>query len=129
MDHQKIATFFMFSGRAMEAMNFYTTLFDNSEINKVLYHEDGTVLHAIFTLNGQTYMCIDSKEEHNFNFTPSISLFITCETAEEIDALYQKLSEEGTVLMPICSTPVSEKYAWVNDKFGVSWQLMLITSS
>lgn len=126
MEKQKITTFLMFSGQAQEAMNFYTSIFEESEIINVLYHEDGTVLHAIFILKGQRFMCIDSKVEHKFTFTPAISLSIICDTSEEMDEIYNKLSQDGHILMPICPTPVSEKFAWVNDKFGVSWQLNLL---
>lgn len=70
-------------------------------------------------------MCIDSKLEHNFTFTPAISLFVTCDTAEEIDGVFEKLAKDGKVLMPLAVSPVSEKFGWVEDKYGVSWQLNL----
>lgn len=120
---QKITTFLMFEGNAQDAMNFYTSVFDQSEILNVLHHEDGTVMHATFNINGQTFMCIDSPINHEFTFTPSISLFVTCDTEEEIDRLFEQLSQDGQVLMSLSSTPVSEKFGWVGDKFGVSWQL------
>jgi predicted 3-demethylubiquinone-9 3-methyltransferase (glyoxalase superfamily) len=63
--------------------------------------------------------------EHDFTFTPSISLFVTCDTEEEIDRLFEKLSQDGSVLMPLSDYPFSEKFAWVEDKYGVSWQLNL----
>ncbi len=115
----------MFSGQAEEAMNFYTSIFDESEIKSVLHHEDGSVLHAVFTIKGQTFMCIDSKLNHEFTFTPAISLFVTCDTAEEIDGLNKKLSEGGKIHMPLAASPFSEKFAWIDDKYGVSWQLNL----
>jgi predicted 3-demethylubiquinone-9 3-methyltransferase (glyoxalase superfamily) len=121
----KITPFLMFEGKAEEAMNFYTSLFDQSEIHSVVRHEDGTILHATFTLKGQKFMCIDSKVKHEFTFTPSLSLFVTCDTEEEIDELFEKLSQDGQVLMPLAPTPVSKKFGWVTDRFGVSWQLNL----
>jgi predicted 3-demethylubiquinone-9 3-methyltransferase (glyoxalase superfamily) len=121
----KITTFFMFDGKAEEAINFYTSIFDQSEINSIVHHEDGTVLHAIFTIKGQTFMCIDSRVQHEFTFTPSISLFVTCDTEKEIDDLFEKLSQDGQVLMPLASSPVSKKFGWVTDRYGVSWQLNL----
>jgi predicted 3-demethylubiquinone-9 3-methyltransferase (glyoxalase superfamily) len=121
----KITTFLMFDGKAEEAMKFYTSLFDQSEIHRVFHHEDGTVLHATFTLKGQTFMCIDSRVKHEFTFTPSISLFVSCDTEKEIDELFEKLSQDGQVLMPLAPSPVSKKFGWVTDRYGVSWQLDL----
>jgi predicted 3-demethylubiquinone-9 3-methyltransferase (glyoxalase superfamily) len=123
--NQKITTFLMFTGKAEEAMNFYISIFDQSEINSVFYHEDGTVMHATFTLKGQTFMCIDSIVKHEFTFTPSISLFVTCDTEEEINRTFGELLQDGKVLMPLAPSPVSEKFGWVEDKYGVSWQLNL----
>lgn len=122
---QKITTFLMFSGQAEEAMNFYLTLFDESEKINVTYHEDGKILHAIFTLKGQQFMCIDNTNGDLHSFTPAMSLFVTCDTEEEIDRIYEKLSTKGTVLMPLAPSPFSQKFGWVADKYGVSWQLNL----
>lgn len=126
----KITTFLMFQdGNAEEAMNFYISLFDNSEIVNITRYganedgKEGTVMHAIFSLNGQEYMCIDSNVKHSFTFTPAISLYVKCDTEEEIDKVFEKLSEGGKILMPLGSYPFSEKFGWVNDKYGVSWQL------
>lgn len=127
----QISTFFMFEGNAEEAMNFYTSIFDNSEILSISRYganeagPEGTVLHATFSLNGQEFMCIDSFVKHDFSFTPSISLYVTCDTEEEIDRAFEKLSQDGSVLMPLAAYPFSEKFAWVADKFGVTWQLTL----
>lgn len=133
MEHTnpKVTTFLMFSGQAEEAMNFYTSLFDDSAINNIIRYganedgTEGTVMHATFTVKGQTLMCIDSNIEHGFTFTPAISLFVTCDKEAEIDRLFEQLSEGGGVLMPLAPSPVSEKFAWVADKYGVSWQLNL----
>jgi predicted 3-demethylubiquinone-9 3-methyltransferase (glyoxalase superfamily) len=122
---QKITTFFMFSGKAEEAMNFYTSIFDGSEINRVFYQEDGKVLHAIFTLKGQQFMCIDNPNGDHHAFTPAMSLFVTCDTEEEIDGVFEKLSQDGKVLMPLAPSPFCKKFGWVQDKYGVSWQLNL----
>jgi predicted 3-demethylubiquinone-9 3-methyltransferase (glyoxalase superfamily) len=122
---QKITTFFMFSGQAEEAMNFYTSVFDQSEINSVHHHEDGKVLHATFTLKGQQFMCIDNINGDHHAFTPAMSLFVTCDTVEEIDRVFEKLSQDGKVLMPLAPYPFSERFGWVEDKYGVSWQLNL----
>lgn len=131
---QKITTFLMFEGRAEEAMNFYISLFEQSEIISITRYgandggEEGKVVHAVFSLNGQEYMCIDSVVKHQFTFTPAISLYVTCETEDEIKGLFEKLSQDGKVLMPLASYPFSEKFGWVEDRFGVSWQLSLAKS-
>jgi predicted 3-demethylubiquinone-9 3-methyltransferase (glyoxalase superfamily) len=128
---QKITTFLMFEGQAEEAMTFYTSLFDDSEIVRIIKHgpdgpagpdAEGTVQHALFTLNGQPYMAIDSFG-HQFTFTPAISLFVDCNSEEEIEMLYEKLMEGGTAAMPLGEYGFSEKFGWVQDRFGVSWQL------
>lgn len=126
MVNQQITTFFMFAGKAEEAMDFYTSVFDQSEINNVFHHENGTVLHAVFTLKGQTFMCIDNSSGQEHSFTPAMSLFVTCGSVEEIDEVFEKLSLEGQVLMPLDETPFSERFGWVQDKYGVSWQLNLV---
>ncbi|MBE7106088.1 VOC family protein [Bacillus cereus] len=129
--NQKITTFLMFEGKAEEAMNLYTSLFDQSEIISISRYDEngpgkeGTVIHATFTLNGQEFMCIDSYVKHDFTFTPSMSLYVTCETEKEIETVFNKLAQDGKVLMPLGSYPFSKKFGWLNDKYGVSWQLTL----
>lgn len=131
---QKITTFLMFEGSAEEAMTFYISLFENSEIIDITRYgpegpgPEGSVIHATFSLNGQHFMAIDSFVQHDFTFTPAISLYVTCDTEAEIDDLYQKLSDGGGVLMPLGQQPFSEKFGWVADRFGVSWQLTLAAS-
>ena len=129
--NQKITTFLMFEGKAEEAMIFYTSLFDQSEIVNISRYDEngpgkeGTVIHATFTLNGQEFMCIDSYVNHNFTFTPAMSLYVTCETEEEIETVFHKLAQDGAILMPLGAYPFSKKFGWLNDKYGVSWQLTL----
>ena len=128
---QQITTFLMFSGQAEEAMNFYLTLFANSAVVAISRFgageegPEGTVRHATFSLNGQEFMCIDSYVEHAFTFTPAVSLYVKCATEQEIDHLFDRLSEGGSVMMPLDAYPFSPKFAWVADRFGVSWQLTL----
>ncbi|EJQ14071.1 VOC family protein [Bacillus cereus] len=129
--NQKITTFLMFEGKAEEAMNFYTSLFDQSEIVNISRYDEngpgkeGSVIHATFTLNGQEFMCIDSYVKHDFTFTPAMSLYVTCETEEEIETVFNKLAQDGAILMPLGAYPFSKKFGWLNDKYGVSWQLTL----
>ncbi len=128
---QKITTFLRFDGSAEAAMNFYTSLFADSEIKSISRYKaneagpEGSVVQAIFSLNGQLFICIDSSE-HEFSFTPAMSLYVTCDTEEEIDRLSSQLSQGGETLMPLNAYPFSKKYSWINDKYGVSWQLMLV---
>jgi predicted 3-demethylubiquinone-9 3-methyltransferase (glyoxalase superfamily) len=128
---RKITTFLMFEGNAEEAMTFYLSLFDDAEIISITRYgadgpgADGSVQHASFSLAGERFMCIDSPAKHEFTFTPSMSLFVQCEDEAEIDRLYAALAEQGTELMPLGDYGFSPKFGWVNDRFGVSWQLNL----
>lgn len=112
-------------------MNDYVSIFDGSEVVSIIRYgaegpgEEGTVMHALFTLKGQQFMCIDSSVKQGFTFTPAISIFVTCDTEQEIDEVFRKLSDGGAVLMPLSQTQVSKQFGWVQDKYGVSWQLNL----
>lgn len=128
----KVTPFLMFQdGKAEEAMNYYTSITTDSEITSIVRYgenesgDEGTVMQATFTLKGQEFMCIDSNIAHEFTFTPSFSIYVTCDTEEEIDGLYQQLIEGGQALMPIGDYGFSRKFGWLNDRFGVSWQLNL----
>ncbi|SFL59753.1 Glyoxalase superfamily enzyme, possibly 3-demethylubiquinone-9 3-methyltransferase [Paenibacillus sp. 1_12] len=127
----QITTFLMFEGKAEEAMNFYTSIFEKSEITSISRYganesgTEGKVIHATFTLNGQEFMCIDSSVQHNFTFTPSMSLYVSCDTDADIVRVFEKFSLDGAVLMPLAAYPFSKKFGWVADKYGVSWQLNL----
>lgn len=129
---EKITTFLMFEGNAEQAMNFYISLFPDSAIKSISRYEKnedglaGTVRQAVFSLNGQEFICIDSFVKHGFSFTPAMSLYVRCDRETEIDELYKGLTEGGQVLMELDEYPFSRKYAWVSDKYGVSWQLSLV---
>ncbi|MEJ8644771.1 VOC family protein [Streptomyces sp. MS1.HAVA.3] len=130
---QKITTFLMFEGRAEEAMSFYLSLFDDAEVLSISRYgpdetgpgagAEGTVQHATFSLAGQQFMCIDSSVHHQFGFTPAMSLYVQCADEAEIERLYAALAEQGQELMPLGSYGFSPRFGWVNDRFGVSWQL------
>lgn len=133
---QKTTTFLMFvgdkAGKAEEAIRFYISLFKDSKITSLSKYEadepggkKGMLRHAAFTLQGQDYMAIDSAGPHQFDFTPSISIFVHCEDEREIDMLHGKLADGGQELMPLGDYGFSRKFAWVNDRYGVSWQLNL----
>lgn len=107
-------------GRAEEAMNFYTGIFKNSSIDGVrLYPEGGaepagTVQHARFRVNDHVFMAMDSAHDHPFSFNESVSFVVTCDTQEEIDYFWDRLTEGGQESM--CG--------WLKDKFGISWQVV-----
>lgn len=130
MAHQ-ITPQLMFQSGAEEAMRLYISLFKNSEIKHIerygpeAHRLEGAVKKAVLSLNGLELICIDSPVEHAFGFTPSISLFVDCESESELNEAFAKLSDEGAVLMPLDNYGFSFKFAWVNDRFGVSWQLNL----
>jgi predicted 3-demethylubiquinone-9 3-methyltransferase (glyoxalase superfamily) len=81
---------------------------------------------ALFTIGGEFVRCIDSPVKHGFTFTPASSLFVECESEEEIQRLAAALAEGGAALMPLGNYGFSRQFAWVNDRFGVSWQLNLV---
>jgi len=125
---QKITPFLWFNDNVEEAVNFYTSVFENSKIVKMnrspgdgTTGQAGKVFMATFQLNGREFYALNGGPV--FSFTPAISLYVNCETREETDELWGKLSDGGRVLMPINKYPFSEKYGWVQDKFGLSWQL------
>ena len=127
----KITPFLMFEGKAEEAINFYMSIFNDSELIRIARYEagepgkEGEVSQAVFSINGQEFICTDTFVQHAFTFTPSISLFVECDSEEEINDAYTKLADGGELLMPLDSYPFSKKFGWVQDKFGVSWQLIL----
>jgi predicted 3-demethylubiquinone-9 3-methyltransferase (glyoxalase superfamily) len=126
---QSVTPFLMFEGRAKEAMDLYMSLFPKSEIVQMSTYgpqgpgPEGSVIHAIFTINGQQVMASDSYVKHAFTFTPSTSFFIQCDDTAEFERLFSALSADGKVLMPPDNYGFSRRFAWCNDRFGVSWQI------
>lgn len=123
--------FLMFEGKAEEAMNFYVSLFPGSRIDSINRYgpnqpgAEGTVQLASFTIAGQTVMCIDSPAKHAFTFTPSFSFFVDLDSEVSLEKLASTLGEGGTVLMPLDNYGFSRRFTWLNDRYGVSWQLNL----
>jgi len=119
----------MFDGVAEDAMNFYVSLFKGSEISHVNRYgpgeqgKEGSVKKATYVLAGQQFMCIDSPVKHDFGFTPAMSIFVNCEDEEELREAFLQLSSGGSVLMPLDNYGFSRQFGWLNDRFGVSWQL------
>lgn len=124
--------FLMFQGGvADEAISFYLSLFDDGRLIDVTRHgpegpgPEGTIQLARFALAGQEFLASDSFVTHGFSFTPSFSVWVETGSAEEIDRLFAALGEGGGELMPLGDYGFSARFGWVNDRFGVSWQLNL----
>jgi predicted 3-demethylubiquinone-9 3-methyltransferase (glyoxalase superfamily) len=131
---QKITPSLWFDEAAEEAIGFYTSVFPNSKIvsierypdpapAKVMEGMEGKVLTAIFELAGHRFMALDGGPL--FTFNPSVSFFVNCQTREEVNRLWEALSDGGQPLMPLEKYPFSDWYGWIQDKYGVSWQLIL----
>ncbi len=131
MGYVRIHPFLMFQGDAEAAMKFYVSLFPGAQVLDVVRYgpnepgANGSVKKAKFSIGSQTVICIDSAVKHDFTFTPAFSFFVECESENEIDRLYSELSAGGKLLMPLGNHGFSRKFSWVNDQFGVSWQLNL----
>jgi predicted 3-demethylubiquinone-9 3-methyltransferase (glyoxalase superfamily) len=110
-------------GVAEEAMRFYASIFEDAEIHDVVRHPDGKIAKASITIAGQTIFCSDSPIKHAFAFTPSSSLFVQCVSEQELRRLAKALGAQE--LMPVGNYGFSRLFAWVNDRWGVSWQLTL----
>jgi predicted 3-demethylubiquinone-9 3-methyltransferase (glyoxalase superfamily) len=116
---QKITPFLWFNDEAEEAMNHYVSIFKDSRIVSASRYGEagpgpkGTVMVGVFEINGQEFMALNGGPAHN-NFTEAISFLINCETQEEVDDLWEKLSAGGK----------TSRCGWLKDKFGVSWQIV-----
>jgi predicted 3-demethylubiquinone-9 3-methyltransferase (glyoxalase superfamily) len=127
MNSQKIVPHLWFDKEAREAAGFYTAVFDDSRILNVTTIYDtpsGDCDIVSFELCGQRFMSISAGPL--FKFNPSVSFHVACKAKEEVDALWEKLIEGGTALMPLDSYPFSERYGWLQDKYGLSWQLIYV---
>lgn len=126
-----VRPFLMFEGCAEEAMNFYVSLFVDGRVLDVVRYgasgpgAEGSVVKASFSIAGQMIFCIDSPVKHAFSFTPAMSLFVDCESEQQLEGLIAALGEGGTFLMAPDNYGFSQRFAWLNDRFGVSWQLNL----
>ena len=115
---QKITPFLWFDGKAEEAMNFYVSVFKNSKVVRVTRYGEGgpgskgTVMSATFQLDGQEFFALNGGPQ--FTFSPAVSFFVNCETQQEVDELWEKLSEGGE----------KQRCGWLKDKYGLSWQVI-----
>ena len=118
-------------GRAEEAMSLYVSLFEDSRVLDIerfgADEDESGVKRARFELAGREHIAMDSGGEHPFTFTPAISLSVDCDSEHQLDEAFAELSEGGTILMPLQAYPFSARFGWLNDRFGVSWQLNLAT--
>lgn len=128
---QKITPCIWFNGQVEDAVKFYTPLFKNSKIGRTARYDEesakvsgqpeGSVLTIEFELDGYNFLALNGGPA--FKLNPSASMFVYCDGGEVIDQLYNKLKDGGNVLMPLDKYDWSPKYAWVQDKYGLSWQL------
>jgi predicted 3-demethylubiquinone-9 3-methyltransferase (glyoxalase superfamily) len=115
---QKIKPFLWFDGNAEEAANFYISIFKNSKMGKISRYGDagpgprGSVMSVTFQIEGQEFFALNGGPQ--FKFTPAISFFVNCETQQEVDELWEKLSAGGR----------TDRCGWLQDKFGLSWQII-----
>jgi len=115
---QKITPFLWFNGNAEEAANFYVSVFKNSKVGRVSRYgaggpgPKGSVMSATFQLEGQEFFALNGGPQ--YKFTPAISLFVNCETQQEVDELWSKLTAGGS----------DEPCGWLKDKYGLSWQII-----
>src|SRR5215467_4166 len=115
---QKITPFLWFDNQAEEAANFYVSLFKNSKVGSIRRYGDagpgpkGSVMSVIFQLEGQEFFALNGGP--HFKFTPAISLFVNCENQEEVDELWERLSAGGR----------KDRCGWLQDKYGLSWQIV-----
>ncbi len=116
---QKITPFLWFDNNAEEAMNFYVSIFKNSKVGTVSRYGDagpgpkGSVMSATFVLEGQEFMALNGGP--HFKFTPAISLFVNCETQEEVNEIWDKFLSGGGK---------ADQCGWLKDKYGLSWQII-----
>jgi len=138
----KTATFFTFvgeqCGKATEAIKFYISIFPNSELGKIIMYSEGEaggtpelIKYGVFTLNGTEYMVSESNYSHAWSFSPGVSIFVECDSENEIQTLFEQLSSDGgQIMIPLDNYEsgdygLGKKYGWCEDKYGVSWQLIL----
>ncbi|MGW1496188.1 VOC family protein [Streptomyces sp. NPDC002402] len=139
---QKLTTFWAFEKDAEEAVTFYTSVFADSEVLHTIRARadepgwtEGTLQHAIFSLGGQQFMCInippagarghDHAPWDTYRFSGATATYVQCSSDSEFDRLFAALSEKGEVVMPVGSYGFSAKFALVEDRFGMSWRLNL----
>lgn len=130
---QPISPFLWFDSNAEDAVNFYISVFKNAVITDVSHYSEasstvsgqkaGSVMTVAVQIEGYNMVAINGGP--TFSINPSISFFVNCQSVQEIDSLWAKLADNGNVMMALDTYPFAEKYGWIQDKFGVSWQLII----
>jgi predicted 3-demethylubiquinone-9 3-methyltransferase (glyoxalase superfamily) len=130
--NQKIVPNLWFDLQSEDAIKFYGSIFHSVETGQITRASkagfeihgipEGTVMTVEFEIEGTKFIAINGGPL--FKFNPSISFLVACSTKNEVDILWQKLSDKGSVLMAIDTYSFSERYGWIQDKYGISWQLM-----
>ena len=127
---QELRTFLTFQdGAATAALDLYRDVFDDFELIEIDHYGPGdsgpedTVKVAKFRLAGSDLSCADSPVRHEWGFTPAVSLWIDCDDNDELQRLFDRLSDGGQVFMPLDDYGFSTRFGWVGDRFGVTWQL------
>lgn len=119
---QKITPFLMFDNNLGEALKLYASTFSDWKL--LSQNQTGDmVMSATFAISGKEILSFNGGP--HFKFTPAISFFLSCQTSKEVEKIWASLSQEGIVLMELQEYPFSEKFGWLQDKFGVSWQVHL----
>ncbi len=127
----RVSTHLMFTGEATDALELYASTFPSFRVENIeRYGPEGpgpesSIFRAAASFNGQSLIVIDSPVKHAFTFTPAMSLFVDCDTRDELDSAFDKLSTGGQVFMPLGNYGFSSWFGWCTDRFGVSWQLNL----
>jgi predicted 3-demethylubiquinone-9 3-methyltransferase (glyoxalase superfamily) len=126
----KVSTFVMFQGNAhaQQAIDLYSELFAGFKVQQVQHYEDSQdgplrIRQAFIDFERQRLIFTDSPISHDFSFTPAISLFVNLANEAELERVFTRLAEGGKVLMPIDDYGFSARFGWLNDRFGLSWQL------
>jgi len=118
-----VLTHLMFQdGRAREAAEWYVSLVPGSQIERVVDNGTaGTTVH--FALADREFIAFDSPIRHEFDFTPSMSIFVRCDDADQVRLLFDQIAVDGAVLMPVDDYGFSSCFGWTTDRYGVSWQI------
>jgi len=127
-----LRTFLTFQGgTAAAALELYRDVFDDFELVAIDHYgagdvgPEGTVKVATFRLGGSDFSCADSPVRHEWGFTPAVSLWIDCDDGNELQQLFDRLSDRGQVFMALDDYGFSTRFGWVGDRYGVTWQLNL----
>ena len=127
-----LRTFFTFQdGAAGPALDLYRDVFDDFELIEVDHYgadgpgPEGTIKVARFRLAGSEFGCADSPINHDWGFTPAVSIFVDCDSDAELERIFEQLAQDGEVFMPLGDYGFSTRFGWVGDPHGVTWQLNL----